>query len=530
MTGRIAAVIGLACVALLAGTTSVSAYCQPPYSCEGQGGVYTRSPDPLNFGPQPFNGGRSEQMLVTITAHGDCSGCGSYGRCDPQCITGVQFQSDSIGNGNDFTKTSDGCAGQTLSVGQSCQVTIKFSPNDCGNLRTNLSFKTVCPGEFNNTPSDCISIWGHPYDYYGPPVTLKADVTGCSITQPTGSVVSLSTPTSTADPGSANVTFQADAPSTTTTKWTTALRYRPSERNKTFHANLTPANFPTKGTTPATQPYHGQGGFLTVHAHLGPAASSTASVAITGWPLSDAVSCVISSELKSLYTAPGSGMPAGGMPQLLERLANTESSYEQFFYMPLAQPPTYAKSSLPSVSGYWPHESYAVYKPNGKVKTPAGKYIGLMQVKNSEDNAWNWIDNARLGNSMFQSSLTYATNHKRNTEHYYSIPPQPTQQEAAQIVEQLAVGAYKGFSNKKKTYWDWYWVPQCSKQPFSGNCPYTVPLPKDCAGSWSWIKNPCPCKGSNYASTCDPIDKGNGANDVLIQVDKITSNTAPCEQ
>jgi hypothetical protein len=208
---------------------------------------------------------------------------------------------------------------------------------------------------------------------------------------------------------------------------------------------------------------------------------------------------------------------------LLERLANTESSYSQFVSMSLAQPRAGKKCTvnLGAVNGYWPYESPETFDENGNVVHKMGDFIGLMQVKNTPDTAWNWTHNTAKGADAFKDSVRIAYKHQTRMMRRYDEPT-PVPGLSGTQIEQLAVGNYKGFSA-------WYWVPQCSTHPFSGTCPY-IPTPGTCAGgSWSWISNPCPCVGNQAVSVCEP---DHPEDDIIAQVNKIigsTAQTAPCE-
>ncbi len=227
-------------------------------------------------------------------------------------------------------------------------------------------------------------------------------------------------------------------------------------------------------------------------------AASCAAVPILGWALNSSISCTISSELKQLY----SSAATGSTTQLLERLAYTESSYDQFFSKSLKQPQTHSKCSLGRVIGLWPHENFA----NGDVE--AGDFIGLMQVPNSETSAWNWITNVTAGAKVFNTKLKTAQHYRSNRRK--EDTPEPADLTASQL-EDLALGVYKGFGRT------WYWVPHCSVNPSlpKGNC---------AGGTWQWVKNPTPCIGNTTA--CIPDGP---ADNVLVQVDKVKNTSAPCE-
>src|SRR5713101_156536 len=241
-----------------------------------------------------------------------------------------------------------------------------------------------------------------------------------------------------------------------------------------------------------------------------------------GWTLDSTMKCTISLKLKSSYDFAPTGSTT---PQLLERLAFSESSYNQFISMSLMQPKTQSKCNLGVVSGMWPNESPA--NPQENIK--AGKFIGLMQVPNSEDTAWNWVDNIAMGATGFKDFIRVAKVHETRIRNEHGFPTAVPTLSATQI-EQLAVGRFKGFLDPV-----WYWAPRCSVDP-PPQCPYMPPNmpPTKCAGgTWSWIPNPCPCTHNRSATDSTDPKCPTGENNVIVQVDKVIGSSAihaACEQ
>jgi hypothetical protein len=213
----------------------------------------------------------------------------------------------------------------------------------------------------------------------------------------------------------------------------------------------------------------------------------------------------------------------GATPPLLERLAYSESSYNQFKQNLLTQPTADKKCDLVGpVSGLWPNEN----GPNPSEDVAAGNYIGLMQAKNSELVAWNWTENAQMGAQTFSDSIRIANKHENKIRSQDTLPSKPLALRGTQI-EQLAVGTFKSFADPT-----WYWAPRCSVDP-APQCPYTPRKGNYAGGSWSWILNPCPCTHNRSATdTTDPKCPTEEHN-VIVQVDKVigsSSTPAACEK
>jgi len=87
------------------------------------------------------------------------------------------------------------------------------------------------------------------------------------------------------------------------------------------------------------------------------------------------------------------GLYSGGAtPGLLTGVAERESSYYQFISRSLYGVP----------NGLWPNENAA------NSKTPAGLYVGLMQVPNGMVDAFDYLTNTYQGWYIFNGNLSVA--------------------------------------------------------------------------------------------------------------------------
>ena len=251
-------------------------------------------------------------------------------------------------------------------------------------------------------------------------------------------------------------------------------------------------------------------GFLSITAMSGKAAAPCVGVTVTGWAENDLTNaCIVSSTLKSLYGAIAASInKSDTTPQLLERLAMSESTYQQFFKIPLAPPPKTCSMSSP-VDGLWPNEN------NVPGQAKRGSFVGLPQVPPTNQTAWNWIINVNVGANEFQNKIQTTLNHRKKIlkqPHTPSLPDLTGHQ-----IEQLAIGLYKGFGRTNGPT-IWYWVPQCSTNNNidHGTCT---------GGTWSWQPNPKPCRDNTNSCVPNvPMDN------VIVQVNMATGATAKCEQ
>jgi hypothetical protein len=473
---------GFAVVACLAKVTPVGAVCPSGFECAPEhvavqtagnaaSQCATMNGGALQFMGFPPNGG--SQTLRACYCATDAYDSGVDG-------TGVEFLASGIEGNNfkDFTIVDSGvvgngpttkvagatgCKGVTFTnfagcpgnPSQYCYADITFAPVEVGTpLTANITFLTECPNLLEDlalgegAPSDCIEylpLGPDPtFNYDGTPVILKGAGTGFSIVQPTnGTPIPMGTPASTTDPGSVSINFQAQVPTPEATaiiNWHNTLQYRTSGGIAVGTLTDPPLGkppFQTTGDEPTTRDgsvssvYIGAGGFWTVVATLQSGAECVA-VPVTGFqvPLTtnNPLACAIASELKSLYTFE----PSGGTANLLELLAMTESSYQQFAQETLYQPRSRCSLTEP-VRGLWPHENGA-----------GGTSIGLMMVDPTEATAWSWVANAQAGAQTFKAKLAATMRYSNNQHNRKDLKPQLPLMNATQSEDQ-ALAYYKGW-------------------------------------------------------------------------------------
>lgn len=111
----------------------------------------------------------------------------------------------------------------------------------------------------------------------------------------------------------------------------------------------------------------------------------TASVTGATAPPTTTLQCYIDGTTipNSAITSQLVGLYSGATPALLTGIAWRESSYQQF-----------VSRSAYSVSGLWPNES------------SGGGYVGLMQVPNAMNVAFDWTQNAAAGATVFQQKVS----------------------------------------------------------------------------------------------------------------------------
>ena len=420
---------------------------------------------------------------------------------------GATFQYNS---GSGFTN----CPGNPANF---CYADITFAPTEYGGsspLAANLNFNMDCPGVAAGSPEnscfDYLPLGALVENYVSDTIKLTGYGTGYEILQPASPTANatpyqISVPTATDDPGSVKITFQAQAAATTTTKWFTPIHYEPSGLQHTYIAEPV-LEFSSKGQNSTIQTFTGQGGFLNVSA-MADAASECVEVPITGWlsnvpnqqppgcPSPPGVVLVISQALNDLYLAKG----LFATPQLLEQLAYTESTYQQFIMADLNPPPSVLKCHASQTYGLWPNQNYSTTNAKN------GQFIGLMQVPNSEEMAFNWVSNVTMGAGIFMDKIRIAKKYSRNR--VSEDKPAGLPQLTADQLEDTAVGKYKNLA--------YYWVPQCSTNSSltKGNCP---------GGTWSWVTNPNPC--TNGTNSCK------SSLNVILQVNAVRAATPPCQQ
>jgi hypothetical protein len=169
-----------------------------------------------------------------------------------------------VGNGPPtLIAGATGCNGVTLgnttgcgagNPSQYCFADIQFKPIEFGTpLTSNITFQTQYPNEPDNIA--CVDPFDHYLlNYVADPVSLKGTGSGFTVTLPQNGVpVAISVPTSTSDPGSATVQYQAQATSADTIKWDTQFRYEPSSGKEI--PTVVETEFKTGGAEPAEGSY-----------------------------------------------------------------------------------------------------------------------------------------------------------------------------------------------------------------------------------------------------------------------------------
>ena len=204
----------------------------------------------------------------------------------------------------------------------------------------------------------------------------------------------------------------------------------------------------TLGQTTNWQSPAGVGGqgAITVSAQAGPRVlTAVLQGYIDGTSIPDSV---ITSQLVSLYGS-------GATPHLLTGIAMSESSYQQF-----------VTRSLYVTYGPWPYESGG----NG------GQYVGLMMVPNGMGVAFDWVQNAQAGVTIFQQWLSYVQGIVSNQR--ASCPGVPAL--TGQQLEDDALSYYVGTG-----------------------LPYYIPN----SGCTAWITNPGNAGGVAYAKNVRSLIK-----------------------
>lgn len=503
---------------------------------------------PLNFGSLPkgtTNYVRMRACVCPTDAYANPSWFGG----NVVDATGIEFLNVGLGGNNtDFTIVGSGCvkygtllqssandgtgthgANFTYDSGSGfascpgnppsyCYADIKFQPKQYGDpLAASLNFGVDCPGVAAGTSTNCLVAYTESViNYVTDGIKLYGTGSGFAILQPPTPTAGatpypLSVPTSKTDPGEVNVLFQAQADSTTTTKWYAPLRYQATGREHVFSEKPV-LQFSSTGEAIKTQTFTGQGGFLNAHALAG-SASECVEVPITGWatnyiqpggcPTPGGAALYISQALNDQYFANG----LGDRPALFEQLAYTESTYQQFVNETLKPPPEVIKCHISAPNALWPYENAPDLTARPPVKQ--GHFVGLMQVPNGEDVAFDWLSNIARGADIFKDKIRLARKYSRNR--VAEDTPKGMPQLMADQLEDVALGVFKGFTRPA-----WYWVPKCSTNGTltKGNCS---------GGTWSWVVNPDnPCR--HGGTNCN--DKDN----VVVQVNKVLDTTPPCQQ
>jgi hypothetical protein len=282
-----------------------------------------------------------------------------------------------------------------------------------------------------------------------------------------------------------------------------ALNKAPSIPIATFTAIAAPytIGFGTPGSQPTPSPIGGGKLNLTssyvppggVPSPLpSPSVPNTMTSYVVGIPSSEPSPGIpyesITSELTNLYTGlsipntdPNFVISGSTTAALLTQIAMQESgAYQQFENPPfenakqVGNPAYYPYGIIDS----WPQESLVT--PQSPVR---GSHIGLMQVKVTQQDAWNWIQNANDGLNVFQTSINAA--YRLADDEYTNFtgvgPPTKLPALTACQLEEMALALYGPDGGKLES--QQYLAPKC----VGGSVTNTT----NCSGTWQWtINNP----------------------------------------
>jgi hypothetical protein len=170
------------------------------------------------------------------------------------------------------------------------------------------------------------------------------------------------------------ITFEAVRPGITgRVNWTVSFYYATSGNRGQYTLADT---FSSQLNATTTRTYQSIGGRVTIGAMSGGETARPVEYAyIVGVPIPNSE---ITNRLLALYRGP--------TPDLLAKIAVTESSYRQF-----------SEKALLGYTGRWPLESF-----------DGGSHIGLMMVKVTMADAWDWRRNTSTGADMFAEKVRIA--------------------------------------------------------------------------------------------------------------------------
>jgi hypothetical protein len=221
---------------------------------------------------------------------------------------------------------------------------------------------------------------------------------------------------------SATLPLAAQSACSGSANWTFNFSYT-SARNITYTgtgSTSTPLNPIGNYQTTNYQTPVGKGGQInsTAQATLaGHSVSKNRVMYVDGTQIPDTT---IFSRLASLYS--------GATPLLLKGICFQESSFKQFVLRSLYQ----------VSNGRWPYENAA------NEATPAGTYVGLMQVPNGMANAFDWLTNTSQGAIIFQNHLGDANNYVSGLRSQY--PQLPALNDVQ--LENETLSYYGGFATR----------------------------------------------------------------------------------
>jgi hypothetical protein len=307
----------------------------------------------------------------------------------------------------------------------------------------------------NAKPADAPALTGGPLVAQTPAQIVSPCSAGFSIVKPdNNSSFPLSSNNTTATD---SISFQSNGKTKSTTSWNVQVSYAASTGKGASRATK---NFSSSNNSSVSEQFQSMGGqgdvLATCQATSGTNQTANITITITGAPISQSD---IINRLDSLY---GPGQPT---PDLMTRISRHESSLQQFVPMELF-----------GVSALWPNESHIV-GPNGHA-IPDGSHIGLMQVPNTMQDAFDWTINTQDGVNLFFQKLALASSNEIRIQATHPGLPDLTPFQMENMALEL-YGDHPGGRNPTLQYyapicvggsgtgctggaWEWNPVPNCA--------------------------------------------------------------------
>lgn len=306
---------------------------------------------------------------------------------------------------------------------------------------------------------------------------------------------------------SGNLTFSAGTSTGNSINWNVTLHYQSSGGFPQPATDPPPLTF--QGTAYTYSGYQGIGGQVNASAQTTASDGSTVkdcTMFFVEGPESGIPNATITARIDQLYPASasyGKYLNDGtARANLFTGVAMKESTYQQFVTPP-SNSDLFGVYAEFGIAAKWPYENHA------NSYTPAGAYIGLLQVPTTDPNAWDWTSNTQTGINVFsggnsdkvQAAVTYEgylINGYTNSKTKVSIPAHINGDGSYLRIlhgnerENNALVLYAGdVSNCNGsttcTVGDLYFVPQC---PAPGVQVTNKQGNLVCqGGTWQWITN-----------------------------------------
>ncbi|MGA2629125.1 MAG: hypothetical protein ABSG54_02830 [Terriglobia bacterium] len=230
----------------------------------------------------------------------------------------------------------------------------------------------------------------------------------------------------------ATVPLQATSACSGTANWTLNYTYT-SRQPATYTGSSTTSN--TIGQTLNYSTPVGRGGQVTAQAQA-TLAGQTFTRSVTFYVLGTTIpNTTITNRLVSLYTT-------GATPHLLTGIAMDESAYQQF-----------VQAYMMGGTGLWPNGTNS--DPN--LSVPLDAFVGLMQVPNAMNTAFDWVTNTSTGSGIFNQKLGSANNYVSSLQSQYPQLPGLTgvqlENEALVYYGGFATGTHYYYPNSTGTAW-----------------------------------------------------------------------------